>query len=61
MAYTELNAPMRTIMTPGLVKVNPACFKGDEHTDIRAIRSCIHHYHEYEVMEMLRLVFQTKK
>ena len=59
MAYSELNAPMRTIMTPGPVEVDPRVLRAMS-TPILGQFDPAFTTIMNEVMEMLRLVFQTK-
>lgn len=59
MAYSELNAPMRTIMTPGPVEVDPRVLRAMS-TPILGQFDPAFTTIMNEVMEMLRLVFKRK-
>ncbi|WP_375088140.1 alanine--glyoxylate aminotransferase family protein [Peribacillus sp. RS7] len=59
MSYSELNAPMRTIMTPGPVEVDPRVLRAMSTPILGQFDPAFTNIMN-EVMEMLRLVFQTK-
>lgn len=59
MGYTDLNTPMRTIMTPGPVEVDPRVLRAMSAPILGQFDPVFTNIMN-EVMEMLRKVFQTK-
>lgn len=59
MRYTDLNTPLRTIMTPGPVEVDPRVLRALATPIVGQFDPAFTHIMN-EVMDMLRQVFQTK-
>lgn len=59
MTYTDLNTPIRTIMTPGPVEVDPRVLRAMTTPIVGQFDPAFTHMMN-EVMDMLRVLFKTK-